>query len=169
MPKFLDVPSWYGSDGSELKAWTEPGSSGQVLTSGGENVLPTWTTMGMRLWRASLGIIYASSGYYPDTLMYFLFSVSESFSVPKSATSFLKFLYRLKANSSGSAFGVNNIPVAGYYRPSSDGSTHTKVTYIDLPSDDEGTKLCVYYIGGSATYNPSIHRLGEYRYQIYSV
>lgn len=169
MPKFLDVPSWYGSDGSELKAWTEPGSNGQVLTSGGENVLPTWTTMGLRLWRVSLGITHTSSGYYPNTLMYFLFSVSESFSVPTSATDFLRFLYRLGANSSGSTYEVDYIPAAGYYRPKSDNSEDAEITRISLPSNDEGRNLWVYYIGGSVNYNPSTHQLGEYRYQIYSV
>lgn len=169
MPKFLDVPSWYGSDGSELKAWTEPGSSGQVLTSGGENVLPTWTTMGVKLWQASLGITYASSGYYPNALIYFLFFVSESFSVPTSATNFLSFLYRLGANSSGSSLEVGCIPAAGYYRPKSDNSEDAEITRITFPSNDEGTNLRVYYIGGSVNYNPNSHQLGTYRYRIYSV
>ena len=43
MPKFLDVPTWYGSSSTTpLSLWTTSGTSGQLLRSAGNGNVPTW-------------------------------------------------------------------------------------------------------------------------------
>ena len=43
MPKFLDVPTWYGSSNTTLLSlWTTSGTSGQLLRSAGNGNVPTW-------------------------------------------------------------------------------------------------------------------------------
>ena len=43
MPKFLDIPQWYGSSSSTpLSLWETAGSSGQYLSSNGSGSKPTW-------------------------------------------------------------------------------------------------------------------------------
>ena len=43
MPKFLDTPQWYGTDGSEQQLWSEGGMSGQYLVL--VNDVPTWSSL----------------------------------------------------------------------------------------------------------------------------
>ena len=43
MPKFLDVPTWYGSSNTTLLSlWETSGTSGQLLRSAGNGNVPTW-------------------------------------------------------------------------------------------------------------------------------
>lgn len=43
MPKFLDVPTWYGSSNATLLSlWETSGTSGQLLRSAGNGNVPTW-------------------------------------------------------------------------------------------------------------------------------
>ena len=45
MPKFLDVPTWYGSSSTTpLSLWTTSGKSGQLLKSNGSSSAPTWAS-----------------------------------------------------------------------------------------------------------------------------
>lgn len=43
MPKFLDTPQWYGTDGSEQQLWSKGGTSGQYLVL--VNGVPTWSSL----------------------------------------------------------------------------------------------------------------------------
>lgn len=45
MPKFLDVPTWYGSSSTTpLSLWTTSGTRGQLLKSNGSSSAPTWAS-----------------------------------------------------------------------------------------------------------------------------
>ena len=61
MPKFLDVPTWYGSSGTELQLWKTAGTKGQALCSNGAGAAPTWD---VKLWETNgtKGQVLCSSG-----------------------------------------------------------------------------------------------------------
>lgn len=50
MPKFLDTPTWYGSDGAELSLWETAGASGQALISNGGGSAPAWKSSAYAHW-----------------------------------------------------------------------------------------------------------------------
>ena len=49
MPKFLDTPQWYGSNGSLLQAWETLGGWGQFLIMD-SNQKPTWWTLAPKIY-----------------------------------------------------------------------------------------------------------------------
>ena len=57
MPKFLDVPQWYDSNGNSCSAWTSRGSSGQFLRSEGNGTV-SWVSHNVELFAS-----YTGQGY----------------------------------------------------------------------------------------------------------
>lgn len=104
MPKFLDVPTWYGSSNTTLLSlWETSGTSGQVLTSNGSSAGPGWKTLPLYLHK--IYITGGTAGEYAINVYSMSSATISSSSVPGLAS----FLRKVGCTSIDTFFVANGV------------------------------------------------------------
>ena len=103
MPKFLDVPTWYGSSNTTLLSlWETSGTSGQVLTSNGSSAGPGWKTLPLYLHRI---YINGMPGHYTINV----YSMSSATLSNNSVSGLVNFLRDLECTSIDTFFVASGV------------------------------------------------------------